>query len=217
MAASIFHRRLAGSPLQGGLAALCALALVWGLAACALRESVDDTEGGPGVVISVNDSTRVNLDFSDMSKIVFTDSGEFDLDEIRRKMKDKGLNPDSVKITGIVVTYDSATHSFLLDNKGVKFALKVFAREDGGTRRLVLYTPETDSDVFKVQSFDPDQALFELNKHIFGSPDGFPGFLSAIKDTTKHKEMCIAELTLKETLKKAGNLKLNMVVTVAGK
>ena len=214
MAALLQNQRFSASLLKG--LAVCAFLAAFG--ACALKEATDSNgNDGPGIVISVNDSTNVTLDFTDLTKITFSDSGEFDLDEIRKKMDDKGLNPDSVHITGIVVTYNDSTKAFLESNKGVKFALKVFVREDGGSRKLVLYTPETTSGAQQVQAYDPDQALFELNKHIFGSPDGFPGFLSAIKDTSKHKEMCIAEMTLKETLKKAGNLKLNMVVTVAGK
>lgn len=214
MAATIRNKKLPAR-LLGGIAAL---SFLLGLGACALKESTsDDDTGGPGVVISVNDSTDVTLDFTDMSKVMFSDSGEFDLDAIRKKMKDKGLDPATVQITGIVVTYDDSTKAFLADNKGVKFSLKIFIREDGGARKLALSTKETDSDAFKVLAFDPDMALFELNKHIFGSPEGFPGFLSALKDENKHMVMCIAEMTLKEALKKAGNLKLNMVVTVAGK
>ena len=214
MATSLRNQRIPG--LLGWLAAASLLGALW---SCALKESTaDDGTDGPGVVISVNDSTNVTLDFSNLLKTVFTDSGEFDLDDIRKKMKDKGLNPDSVHITGIVVTYDDSTKAFLTDNAGVKFVLKVYVREnDDTTKRLVLYTPAASTAEYKVQAFDPDQALFELNKHIFGSADGFPGLLSAIKDTTKHKEMCIAELTVIEALKEAGKLKLNMVVTVSGR
>lgn len=216
MAASIRNKILSVRFLGG----IAALSLLFAMGACALKESTsgdDDGGGGPGVVITVNDSTDVLLDFTDATKPMFSDSGEFDLDAIRAKMEDKGLDPATVEITGIVVTYDDSTKDFLADNKGVKFSLKIFIREDGGSRKLALSTMETDSEAFKVLAFDPDQALFELNKHIFGSPEGFPGFLDALKNNEKHKVMCIAELTLKETLKKTGSLKLNMVVTVSGK
>ena len=144
-------------------------------------------------------------------------AGLVTLDQIRQKMKDKGLNPDSVEITGLVVTYDETTKQFLTDNEGLPFALNVFIREDGGTRKLVLYTLDKATATFPVQKLDPNQTLFELNKQIFGSPDGFPGFMSAIKDTSKHKEEVIAELTMLQKLRKAGKLNLNMVVTVSGK
>jgi hypothetical protein len=39
----------------------------------------------------------------------------------------------------------------------------------------------------------------------------------AIKDLTKHKIKVIAELTMLEALKTTGALKLNLVVSVAGK
>ena len=211
MAASIRNKRIPAA-LLGGLAAF---ALVTG--GCALKESTSDDDSGTGVVISVNDTAKVTLDFTNLSQTVFTDSGEFDLDAIRSKMKDKGLNPDSVEITGLEVTYDDSTKQFLKDNKSVHFFIKIFVREDGGARKLALETMQIDQGTFKVLTFDPDNTLFELNKEIFGNPEGFPGILAGIKDTSKHKLMCVAELTVKDALKVAGKLKLNMVVTVAGK
>jgi hypothetical protein len=59
--------------------------------------------------------------------------------------------------------------------------------------------------------------LFELNKQIFGVEAGYPGVLAAIRDLTKHKIKVIAELTMLEALKTTGALKLNLVVSVAGK
>jgi len=212
MAASLRNNRLSAS-LLGGLAAFALLTA----AGCALKESTDPDDKGIGVVITVNDTAKVNLDFTDITKSVFVDSGEFDLDAIRNKMDEKGLNPDSVEITGLQVTYDDSTKTFLAANTGVHFFIKIYVREDGGARKLALETMQVDQGALKVLTFDPNNTLFELNKEIFGVNEGFPGILAAIKDKTKHKLMCIAELTAKDKLVKAGRLNLNMVVTVAGK
>jgi hypothetical protein len=215
MAASYRNKGFSAA-LVGGLAAFAMLAST----GCALKESTDpDDDGKAGVVITVNDTAKVHLDFTDIAKTMFTDSGEFDLDAIRKKMEEKNLNPDSVEITGLQVTYDDSTKTFLAANKGVHFFIKIYVREDGGSRKLALETMQLDQGTLKVLTFDPDNTLFELNKEIFGVPEGFPGILAGIKDKTKHKLMCIAELTVKDTekLKQAGKLNLNMVVTVAGK
>ena len=197
--------------LLGGLAAFSLFA-----SGCALRESTDPDDQ-TRVVIAVNDTAKVNLDFTDIKKTVFTDSGEFDLESIRKKMKDKGLDPAAVEITGLDVTYDDETKTFLTANKGIPFFIKIYVREDGGARKLALETKLVDEEALKVLTFNPDQTLFELNKQLFPVEEGFPGILAGIKDDKIKKLMCIAELTVKSPLKAAGKLNLNMVVTVAGK
>lgn len=210
MAASIRSHRFPAA-LLGGLAAFALLS-----SGCALKESTDP-DGKTSIVISVNDTAKVNLDFTDITKTVFTDSGEFDLDGIRSKMKKEGLDPAAVEITGIDVTYDDQTKTFLSANKGIPFFIKIYVREDGGARKLALETMLMDQGSLKVLTFNPDQTLFELNKQLFPVEEGFPGILIGIKDESKHKLMCIAELTVNSPLKAAGKLNLNMVVTVAGK
>ena len=198
------------------MAGIAVAALAFG--ACALKDSTSGDDSGTGLVISVKDTAKVKLDFSDMAKTVFIDSGTFNLVEIRSKLKDKGINPDSVQITGIEVRYSDSAKVFLDANKDIKFVLKVYIRENGtGEKKLTLETPAVDAGAAKVLAFDPAMTLFQLNKHIFGNEDGFPGLLSAIRDTTKLSVRCIAELALQSPLKTAGNLRLNMVVTVAGK
>ncbi len=60
-------------------------------------------------------------------------------------------------------------------------------------------------------------SFYTLSKQIFAASPGFPRLLTSIKDKTKHRVEVIAELTIKDTLKAKGDLKLNLVVTVAGK
>jgi hypothetical protein len=188
------------------------------LGACALKETVDDTSGNTGVVVKVQDSSNVVLDFGDTAKTLFTDSGVFDLDDIRSKMSKRGLNPDSIEITGIAVTYDDSTKNFITANQGVKFILKLYLRIEGsGQKKLALYTLDKDTADFKAMVFDPKMFVFELGKQIFGSPEGFPDLLTSVKDTSKKTAWFIAELAVPDKLKAKGTLKLNMVVTVAGK
>ncbi|MDB5050352.1 MAG: hypothetical protein JWO30_3423 [Fibrobacteres bacterium] len=187
------------------------------LGACALKETAEDSDTA-GVVVNVDDSSNVVLTFDDSSRTVFKDSGSFNLDEIRQKMSDKGLDPDSIQITGIAVTYDSTTRDFITANEGVKFFLRIYLREEGtGERKLALETLENDIDEFKALAFDPNMAVLELGKHIFGNPEGFPDLLKAVKDSNIHSAWVIAELTVPGKIKKTGTLKINMVVTVAGK
>lgn len=204
------------STLGLGLCAFAASALL-GLGACALKES---TPSGPdgGVVVSVDDSSSINLVFDATTPTVYTDSGSFNLDEIRTRMKDKGINADSVNITGLAVSYDDATKKFITDNKGVHFVIKIYTRDDaaGAPKKLTIESHDAVG-TFTPLAFDPDAALYLLNREIFGNAEGFPGLLASIKDKTKHSVRVIAELTVKDTLKAKGALKLNLVVTVAGK
>ncbi len=200
-----------------GLGALGGLLALSALGACALRDKVSDDSGPAGVVVNVNDSSNVVLTFNDDTKTVFTDSGAFNLDDIRKKMSDKGLNPDSVQITGIVVTYDDSTRAFITANQGVKFYLKLYIRQGSGERKLALETLEKDIGEFKALAFDPQMLVFELGKDIFANPEGFPGLLASIKDKSVKSAWVIAELTVPGKIKVKGALKLNMVVTVAGK
>lgn len=190
-----------------------------GLSACAIRESDSDPtggSGGSGVVVSVTDSSKVRLDFTNLDTLVFRDSGEFDLDKLRERLEEKEIDLESIKIIGLVVTYDDSTKQFLTDNEGTKFILRIYVKEalDTAKSRLTL---ESYVDPAKAAELDPNQTLFELNKHLFGKEEGMPYFLAAIQDTSLKKMRVIAELTLLEKLKKAGTLKLNLVVDVAGK
>ena len=64
------------------------LAGLLALAGCAIKEGATDGDGG-GLVGSIKDSTNVKLNFSDTSKLVFADSGKFNLEQIRTSLKDK--------------------------------------------------------------------------------------------------------------------------------
>lgn len=197
-----------------GLGAIAATVLL-GLGACAIKDSTEGPDGG--VVVSVNDSSSINLIFDSTNPTVYTDSGEFNLDEIRSRMSDKGINADSVKITGLSVTYDDATKAFIEANAGIPFVIKIYTRDaDGAPKKLTIESHDAVGD-FKPLTFDPKATLYMLDKEIFGNAEGFPGLLTSIKDKSKHKVKVIAELTIKETLKAKGALKLNLVVTVAGK
>ena len=200
-----------------GLIGLMAAMLMVG--ACALKET-DPGDDTAGVVINVKDSSKVHLTFDTDSIITFTDSGTFDLVALRAKMKDKGLNPDSVQITGLVVSYDDSTKKFIADNEGVGFYLRNYIREnDTGATKLALETLVDDDAQkhLKALAFDPTMTFFELGKHIFGNSEGFQSILDSVKDKTKEKVKIIAKLTLKDKLKVKGKLNLNMIVTVAGK
>lgn len=198
-----------------GLGAFAA-AFLLGLGACAIKDGTEPGTDG-GVVVSVNDSSSIDLTFDKTDPTVYTDSGEFNLDEIRTRMADKGINSDDVQITGLAVSYDEATKAFITANKGIPFVIKIYTRDgDGAPRKLTVESHEAVGD-FKPLTFDPDAALYMLNKDIFGNAEGFPGLLTSIKDKSKHKVRVIAELTIKEALKVKGALKMNLVVTVAGK
>lgn len=200
-----------------GLGSLLASMLLMG--ACALKESTSGDEEG-GFVIAVKDSSRILLNFDSDTATIFTDSGTFNLVELRNKMNDKGINSDSIRITGIEVAYDDSTKAFIAANEGVHFYLRIYTRDDAASAKKLALETLVNDDVksgLKALAFDPDMTMLLLNKHIFGAAEGFPGVLSAIKDKTKTSIQVIAELTLKERLKKPGTLKLNMVVTVAGK
>lgn len=205
------HGRLAG------LVGLVASLLMIG--ACALRETSPEDENA-GVVISVKDSSKVQLVFDNDSDTSFTDSGLFDLVALRQKMDDKGIKPESIEITGLVVSYDDNAKNFIANNEGVPFYLRIYIREnDTGKAKLALETL-VDDDVqkgFKALAFDPDLTFLQLGNHIFGNPEGFPSILNSIKDESKRNIRVIATLTLKDKLKIKGTLNLNMVVTVAGK
>lgn len=196
---------------------LLGLALL-GLSACAMREGDSGTGngGGSGVVVTVTDSSRVSLDFTNLDTLVFRDSGEFDLDRLRERLDDKEIDLESIRIIGLVVTYDDSTRQFLADNEGVKFILRIYVKEAEDTAQARL-TLESYVDPAKASELNPNQTLFELNKHLFGKEEGMPYFLAAIQNTSLKKMRVIAELTLLEKLKKAGTLKLNLVVDVAGK
>ncbi len=198
-----------------GLSALAA-SVVLGLGACNIQEKDDGSKDG-GIVVSVSDSSSINMEFDKTTPQTYTDSGEFDLDEIRARMSDKGISADDVKITGLAVEYDATTLKFLTDNAGVHFVLQIFTREGIAEKKLTLETGDATSGALAALAFDPKMTLFELNKQIFGNEAGFPGLLSSIKDTSKHKVKVIAEVKVKDSLKSTGALKVNVVVTVAGK
>jgi hypothetical protein len=188
------------------------------LGACALKETTP-TDDSAGPVISVKDSSKIDLKF-DSDDTTFTDTGVFDLVALRQKMKDKGINSESVEITGLVVSYDDETAAFIKANEGVPFYIRIYIREnDTGATKLALESLVNDDVVrgFKALAFDPTMTFIQLGKHIFGNPEGYPNVLSAIKDVSKEKLTVIAKLTLKDKLKLKGELKLNMIVTVAGK
>jgi hypothetical protein len=197
------------------LAFFLGLALL-GLSACAIREGSSDPAGGSGVVVSVTDSSKVSISFDNLDTLVFRDSGEFDLDNLREKLDEKDIDLESIRIIGLIVTYDDSTKQFLTDNAGTKFILRIYVKEavDTATPRLTL---ESYVDPAKAAVMDPNQVLFELNKHLFGKAEGMPYFLAAIQNTSLKKMRVIAELTLLEKLKKKGKLNLNLVVDVAGK
>ncbi|GEM_PF-2614882 len=208
---------LSKSRLVLGLAGLMAAMLL--IAACALKET-DPADDTAGVVINVKDSSKVHLTFDSDTITTYTDSGTFDLIALRAKMKEKGLNPDSIQITGLVVSYDDSTRKFITDNEGVGFYLKIYIREnDTGAAKLALETLVNDDVAkgLKALAFDPTMTFFQLGKHIFGNSEGFQSVLDALRDKTKEKVKVIAKLTLKDKLKVQGRLNLNMIVTVAGK
>lgn len=204
-----------GRRLRLGALGLLASALL-GLSACAIKESGTDPADGSGIVVSVTDSTKVSLDFDNLAKTVFTESSEFSLDTLRKKLEDKSIDINTIKIIGLVVTYDAETKQFLTDNQGIRFVMRIYtnAVTDTGRGKLTL---ETYVDPAKASKLDPNQVLFELNKHLFGKEEGMPFLLGAIQDRTMSKVRVTAELTLLDPLKKVGKLNLNMVVDVAGK
>ena len=187
-----------------------------GLAACAIKDGSTDPADGTGVVVSITDSSKISLNFDDVAKTVFKDTGEFSLDALRNKLDDKNIDLETVKIIGLAVTYDSSTKAFLTANAGVKFVMRIYIKEttDTGAAKLTL---ETFVDPAKASALDPSQTLFELNKHLFGKEEGMPFLLAAIQNKDVIKVTVIAELTLLEPLKATGDLNLNMVVDVAGK
>ena len=200
-----------------GMLGVAAVMLVSG--ACALKESTSGNDS-PSIVVAVKDSSKIVLTFDNDTSTIFTDSGRFNLVELRKKMEDKGINSDSIQITGIEVGYDETTKKFLTDNEGVKFFLKIYTRDnDTGVTKLALETLEADKNGFKALAFDPTMALLVINQHIFGADPGFPGVLSAIKDKNKTSIKIMAKMFLSpgEKLKTKGILNLNLVVTVAGK
>jgi hypothetical protein len=207
------NKTFAGMTLAGLIAALLMIG------ACALKETGPDDDKA-GVVISVKDSSKVHIVFDSDTITTFTDSGTFDLDSLRAKMNDKGIDAGTIEITGLVVSYDTTTRNFIAANEGVAFFLKIYIREnDTGATKLALETLVND-DVktgLKALTFDPDMTFLKLGTDIFGSEEGFQSILNSLKDETKHKIKVIAKLTLKEKLKKQGTLNLNMIVTVAGK
>ncbi len=190
---------------------------ILGLGACAIQEGTDPNNSD-GLVVAVSDTSSINLTFDNLAMQTYSDSGEFNLDDVRARLKDKGINPDSVTITGLKVTYDATTAEFLAANSGVRYYLKIFTRDGiAGQKLLTLETGKDSVGTLKALSFDPKMVLFELYKQIFPAEAGYPGVKAAIKDVNKHSLKVIAELTLLETLKTKGMLKLNLVVTVAGK
>jgi hypothetical protein len=200
-----------------GLVGLLAAMLMIG--ACALRETSPEDENA-GVVISVKDSSKVQLVFDNDNDTSFTDSGLFDLVALRNKMDDKGIKPESIEITGLVVSYDDNAKNFIASNEGVPFYLRIYIRENDTGKALLALETLVDDDVqkgFKALAFNPDLTFLQLGNHIFGNPEGFPSILNSIKDESKLKIRVIATLTLKDKLKIKGTLNLNMVVTVAGK
>lgn len=213
-------RGLSGLKSLKGLKVLAGmLAAMLMIGACALRETSPDDENA-GVVISVKDSSKVQLVFDNDDDTSFTDSGLFDLVALREKMDDKGIKPESIEITGLVVSYDQSAKTFIADNEGVPFYLRIYIREnDTGEAKLALESLVDDDAQkgFKALVFDPDLTFLQLGNHIFGNPEGFPSILNSIKDESKRKIRVIATLTLKDKLKIKGTLNLNMVVTVAGK
>lgn len=187
------------------------------LSACAIKEGNTDPDDGEGVVVSVTDSTKVSLDFDDASKRIFTESADFDLVKLRDKIEEKDIDLESIRIIGLVVTYDAETKQFLTDNDGLKYVLRIYtnAIDDTGKGKLTLETYGAASG--KAPTLDPDQVLFELNKHLFAHPDGMPDLLDAIQDKTISKMKVTAELEVLDPLKKTGKLNLNLVIDVAGK
>lgn len=206
-----------GKGLRKAGLALLGLGLL-ALSACAIKEgSSDPTGGGNGVVVSVTDSTKVTLNFDDIAKKLFTESSTFNLDTLRKKLNDKNIDLASIKIIGLVVTYDAETKQFLTDNEGVQYALRIYTNSlaDTGKGKLTLETYNQASG--KAPTLDPDQVLFELNKHLFGMQDGMPFLLASIQDTSVKQLRVTAELEILGTLKKTGKLNLNLVIDVAGK
>jgi hypothetical protein len=135
-----------------------------GLSACAIREGDSDPtggSGGSGVVISVTDSSKVTLDFNNLDTLVFRDSGEFDLDKMREKLDEKEIDLESIKIIGLVVTYNDSTRQFLTDNEGIKFILRIYVKEVSDTAKAKL-TLESYVDPAKASTLDPDHVLFDL-------------------------------------------------------
>ena len=202
--------------------ALGLLTVVLGLPGCAIRESgsnpADDDGGGSGLVITVKDSAKVTLDFGDTATRVFSDSAEFNLVSLRKKLNDKDIDPAFVDLIGIQVTYDSSTRQFLSDNQDIRFILRIYTRnaEDTGKGLLTLETI-VDEDDDAMARLDPDQLLFKLNQDLFGNAEGFPFLLGVIEDESVERILVRAELELVDKLKVPGELHLNMVVDVAGK
>jgi hypothetical protein len=205
-----------GKGLRKAGLALLGLGLL-GLAGCAIKDGNTDPGDGNGVVVSVTDSTKVTLDFDDINKKIFTESNSFNLDTLRKKLNDKNIDLESIKIIGLVVTYDAATKQFLTDNEGVQYALRIYTNTmaDTGKGKLTLETYNQASG--KAPTLNPDQVLFELNKHLFGKEDGMPFLLASIQDTSVKELKVTAELEILGSLKKTGKLNLNLVIDVAGK
>jgi hypothetical protein len=195
-------------------ALLAAAALEMG--ACAFRE--DPTDNGGGLSIFVTDSSKVHLNFDDVEKTVFEDSGEFDLDAVRKNLSDKGIDSKSVTITTLVVTYDDSTKKFLEDNADLRYNLKIFLREKSDTTapKLALESAgPTKGDT--VLTLNPSKIDFTMGKELAVDTAGFPGFVASIQDTSQHKMFVLARLTVLDKLKATGSLNLNMAVTVGGK
>lgn len=195
----------------GALLATAALG-VW---ACAFK---DDTAGtGGGLSIFVTDSSKVSLAFDDPDQTVFEDSGEFNLDEVRKNIHDKGIDLKTVAITTLNVTYDDSTKKFLSDNKGLPYNLKIYIKAKGDTAapKLALVSAGAAPGDTTL-TLDPNQVMFGMGKELAVDAEGFPFFLSSIQDTIPTM-FVLARLTVLEKLKATGKLNLNMVVTVGGK
>lgn len=199
-----------GKLMFGGFAAFAAFSL----SACVYGG------GGGGdsdpLTLIVTDTTDIDtLKFDDVANDMYSDSGSFDLDKIRTKIDDKGISLSTVGITDLAVSYDAGTSQFLLANLGKHFVLTIKYHLNGDTNKIALQTNPTTGTL----AFNPDSALFQLNKNIFGNAEGFTELVGAIKDTSVHTVTVTAELSLLDMppLAATGKLVIHFIVTVSGK
>ena len=200
------------------------VAIGLGILACLGLSSCLGSDGGGdgGLVVTVMDTTTVNMSFTkpipDTGAWKFGANDSFDVAKVRNKMKDKGMDLNTVQITDVEVTFDPATLVFVTNNNGVPFYMKIATQTvlvGGSTADTIAL--ETSKSPYL--TFASAMLAFRLNQNIFANPAGMGKLLKAIQDTTVSQFRIRGELDGDGTHKmnQSGTLNVNFIVTVGGK
>lgn len=194
-----------------------ALLALTGLMACNISSDVQvGGNGGGGLVVSFTDTTEVMINFDNLTRTVFAESADFDLDEIRQKLRDNEMDSNTVSITHIEAGLSDSTVGFLLSNANVDYVFQVLTRDPATTAAAKL-TLESSANPAYILSFDPTAPPMELNNQLFGNALGFSDLMDAIKGTASSIR-AIAQLSLVSgPLNSMGIVKVKLVLTVSGK